>query len=70
MAEHAEGILSEDASRTPLPWWDGTKWTNGTEQFVDSYPSSISFVINLFNHSVSLLFRGQNITFHQAGLRI
>jgi hypothetical protein len=70
VAEHAEGILSQDAIRTPLPWWDGTKWVNGTEQFVYSYPSSIHFVMNLFDQPISMLFHGQNITFNQLGLRI
>ena len=70
VAEHAQGILSQDAIRTPLPWWDGKQWANGTEQFVYSYPSSINFVINLFEQPISILFRGQNITFNQAGLRI
>jgi hypothetical protein len=70
VAEHAEGILSQDAIPTPLPWWDGKQWANGTEQFVYSYPSSIHFVINLFDHPISILFRNQNITFNQAGLRI
>ncbi len=70
VAEHAEGILTQDPVRTPLLWWNGTQWTHGTEQFVYSYPSSIHFIINLFDHPIDVLFRNQNITFNQADLRI
>jgi hypothetical protein len=62
VASHGEGILSQDPVRTALPWWDGTKWQSGTQQFVYSYPSSINFIINQFGHQINVLFRQQNIS--------
>ena len=70
VAEHAQGMLSQDPIRTPLPWWNGETWTNGTQQFVYSYPSSINFIFNLFDGPISILFHGQNVTFNRGGLRI
>ena len=62
IANHAEGILSQDPVRIPLPCWNGTTWTNGSEQFVYSYPSSINFVINQFDNQINVLFRNENIS--------
>jgi outer membrane lipoprotein-sorting protein len=62
VTNHAEGILSEDPVRTPLPWWNGTAWHTGSQQFVYSYRSSINFIINQFGSRVNVLFRNQNIS--------
>ena len=70
IADHAEILLSQDSSRTVLPYWDGTKWVNGTQQFVYSYPPSLHFVINQFAYPLSLLFRNQNITMTGRSVRI
>ena len=33
LANHAQGILSQDPVRTPLPWWNGTMWKNGISDY-------------------------------------
>jgi len=70
IANHAEGILSQDPVRTSLPWWNGTAWVHGTQQFVYSYPSSINFIINQFTNPVNVLFRNQNISMADKSVRI
>ncbi len=62
VANHGEGILSQDPIRTPLPWWNGTAWQSGTQQFVYSYASSINFIFNQFGNQLNVLFRNQNIS--------
>ena len=62
VANHAEGILSQDPVRTPIPRWNGTAWNNGSQQFVFSYPSYINFIINQFGSRIHVLFRNQNIS--------
>jgi hypothetical protein len=71
VAERAAGLLSQDSVRTPLLWWDGKRWENGTQQFVYSYPS-IHFIMNLYNGDgpVSVLYRNHNVTLTGAGLGI
>ena len=70
IAERAEGILSQDFIRTPLPFWDGKKWTNGTQQIAYLYPSSTSFIINSGNAQVNVLFQNQNISIDGKSVQI
>ena len=70
IADHAEVLLSQDSIRTPLPYWNGKQWINGTQQFVYSYPPSIHFVINQFNNPVNVLFHNQNISMTGQSVRI
>ena len=70
IADHAEVILSQNATRMSIPFWDGTQWTNGTQQFVYSYLPSIHFVINQFNRTVAVLFQKQNISIASQSVRI
>jgi beta-galactosidase len=62
VANNAEVMLSQNSTRTPLPWWDGTKWESGTQQYVYSYPPALHFVGNQNSQTVSVLFRDRNIT--------
>ena len=62
IADRAEVLLSQNATRISLPYWDGTQWINGTQQFAYSYLPSTHFVINQMNKTVSILFQNQNIT--------
>jgi len=65
IAEHADGILSQDPVRTPLLWWNGSTWASGTQQYAYSYPSSINFIGNQFSGETTVLFKNQSI--HLAG---
>ena len=56
IADHAEVLLSQDSTRTPLPWWDGTKWESGAQQFVFSYPPALHFVCNQNGGTLAVLF--------------
>ena len=62
VAANAPAILSQDPKRTPLPYWNGSAWTSGTEQFVYSYPPAVNFVINQFDQMLGVLFRNKNIS--------
>jgi hypothetical protein len=70
IADHAEVLLSQDANRTMLPYWNGTTWIDGTQQFVYSYLPSTHFVINQFNNQISVLFQNQNITMSGQSIRV
>jgi beta-galactosidase len=70
VANSAQAILSQNATRGPLPWWDGTKWAIGSDQFMYSYPPSVHFLINRFYNSVNVLFRDKNITMAPFSVRI
>ena len=63
-------ILSQDPTRTPLPYWDGMKWTAGTQQFVYSYPPAVHFICNQFDNPLGVLFRNQNISMTGRSVRI
>ena len=62
IADHAEILLSQDANRTLIPYWNGTTWINSTRQFVYSYPPALHFIINQLNSTVNVLFDNQNIS--------
>jgi hypothetical protein len=70
IADHAEVLLSQDANRTMLPYWNGTTWIDGTQQFVYSYLPSTHFLINQFNNRISVLFQNQNITMSGQSIRV
>ena len=70
IAKYAEGMLSQDPVRTPLPWWNGSSWTNGTQQFAYSYSSSITFVINQFAEQEYVFFHNQNISLAGQSVRV
>ncbi|CAF0798310.1 unnamed protein product [Adineta ricciae] len=70
IADHAEVLLRDYSSRTPLPYWDGAKWSTGTQQFVYSYSSALHFVGNQFDNPLSVLFRNQNISMAAQSVRI
>ena len=70
IATHADVLLSQFASRTALPWWDGKKWTTGFQQFVYSYPPALHFVINQADKPISILFHSENITMASQSVRI
>jgi hypothetical protein len=70
IADRAEVLLSQNSTRVPLPYWDGTQWINGTEQFAYSYLPSTHFVINQFYKSLHVLFHDQNITLPGRSVRI
>jgi hypothetical protein len=70
IADRAEVLLSQDSSRTPLPYWDGEQWRNGTDQFLYSYPPSTHFVINNSEQPLNVLFRNQNISMDGQSIRI
>jgi hypothetical protein len=61
VADHAQGIVSQDPVRTALPWWNGTSWDTGAQQFVYSYPT-INFIFNQFDNQINVLFRNQNLS--------
>lgn len=61
IADRAKDLLSQDANRSVIPYWDGTEWKNGTRQFVFSYQSSTHFVINQNSTAVTVLFQNKTI---------
>jgi hypothetical protein len=69
VADHAQGILSQDPQHTPLPWWNGTSWNSGDQQYAYSYPT-ISFIYNQFGNQVNVLFRNQNISINGQSVSI
>ena len=70
IAEHSDALLGQDPSREPLPYWNGTQWSTGSQQFVYSYASSVHFVVNQFDDRLGVLFRKQNITMAGRSVRI
>ncbi len=70
IADHAEVLLSQDSTRTTIPYWNGTQWINSTQQFVYSYPPSIHFVINQNYNPVNVFFRNQNISMADKSVQI
>jgi hypothetical protein len=70
IADHAEILLSQDSTRTAIPYWNGTQWRNSTQQFVYSYPPSIHFIINQNYNPVNVLFRNQNISMADKSVQI
>ena len=70
IATNAEVMLSQDATRTALPWWNGQTWAPGNQQYVYSYPPALHFVGNQANMPVSTLFRNQNLTLAENSVRI
>jgi hypothetical protein len=70
IADRAEVLLSQNSTRILLPYWDGTQWVNGTQQFAYSYLPSTHFVINQMNKTVSVLFQNQNISMVRRSVRI
>ena len=70
IADHAGVMLGQDPNRTALPWWDGTQWSIGTQQYVYSYPPGIYFVGSQASIPVSILYRNQNLTFPANSIRI
>ncbi len=53
-----------------MPYWEGTHWSNGTEQFAYSYLPSTHFVINQFGKPLNILFHNQNITIADKSIQI
>ena len=71
IANHAEIMLSQDANRIMIPYWNGTSWvTAGTQQFAYSYPPSVHFIINQHNTTINVLFNNQNISLSSRSVRI
>ena len=71
IANHAEIMLSQDANRIVIPYWNGTAWvTAGTQQFAYSYPPSVHFIINQHNTTINVLFNNQNISLSSRSVRI
>ncbi|CAF1158272.1 unnamed protein product [Adineta ricciae] len=70
LADRAEAILSQDSTRSPLPYWNGEKWTVGTQQFSYSYASSIHFVVNQARIQLFVLFNNQNISMPAQSIQI
>ena len=70
IADRAEAILSQNSVRTPLPYWNGKKWSIGTQQFVYSYAPSIHFVISQANNPLFVLFNNQNISMSGQSVQI
>ena len=70
IGNHAEALLSQDANRTAIPYWNGTTWITGHSQFVYSYPPAIDFLCNQLNFTVNVLFRNQNISMAARSVRI
>jgi hypothetical protein len=70
VADHAKILLSQDSVRIPLPWWDGRKWANGTQQFVYSYPPYFHFLSNEFDQPLNVLFLNQSILMPGSSVRI
>jgi len=70
IANHAEVILSQDANRTIIPFWNGTTWVTSNQQFVYSYPPSLHFISNQIKSDVYVLFKNQNISIRARSVRI
>jgi beta-galactosidase len=70
VANSAQAMLSQNATRGQLPWWDGTKWAIGSDQFTYSYPPSVHFLINQFYNPINVLFRNKNITMSAYSVQI
>jgi hypothetical protein len=70
IADRAEVLLSQDSTRTGVPYWNGTAWVNSGHQFVYSYPPSTHFISNQFIFPVNILFRNQNISMDAQSVRI
>ncbi|CAF2383629.1 unnamed protein product [Rotaria sp. Silwood2] len=70
IANYAQVLLSQDSNRTPLPYWDGKKWSTGTQQFVYSYPPSVHFISNQNDNTLGVLFRNTNISMTGHSVRI
>ena len=70
IADHAKILLSQDSVRQPLPWWNGKTWTNGTQQFVYSYPPDIHFLSNGFNQPLNVLFLNRSLSMPAESVRI
>ncbi|CAF1002231.1 unnamed protein product [Rotaria sordida] len=62
ITNYAQVLLSQDSTRTSLPYWDGQKWSIGTEQFVYSYPPSLHFICNQNNNTFGVLFHSTNVS--------
>ena len=62
VASRAEVILSQDPTTAGLPYWNGTAWVIGAQQFLYSYLPTTHFLINQFGQSVTVLFHNQSIS--------
>ena len=63
-------MLSQDPVRTRIPYWDGKKWANGTEQFVYSYAPYFHFISNEFEQPLYVLFFNQSVLMPGESVRI
>jgi hypothetical protein len=70
IADHAKILLSQNSTRTSLPWWNGEKWGTGTQQFVYSYLPALHFVSNRAIIPVHTLFRNISILMPAQSVRI
>jgi len=70
IARYASDILGQNATRIPLPWWNGKYWENGTHQFAYSYLPSIHFVVNQFDSPMMVNFLSRNITLSGSTVQI
>ncbi|CAF0982021.1 unnamed protein product [Didymodactylos carnosus] len=75
IAQHAPTLLSQDIpARTALPYWDGSKWSVGTQQFAYIYgegEAQIVFVINQAIIPLQVLYRDTfNITMTPLSVQI
>ena len=70
IAQYATDILSQNATRIAIPWWDGKQWKIDTHQFAYSYLPSVHFVINELDLPVMVNFHNQNLTLAGESARI
>lgn len=70
IAEHAEVLVSQDANRTLVPWWDGREWRDGAQSFVFSYLPSLHFIGSQLDFDTMVLFRDQNISIARKSMQI
>ena len=70
LADHAQVLVSQDSVRVPVPYWDGSKWANGTQQCVYSYPPSLHFILNQAGSNLFILFNNQNISIARSSVQI
>lgn len=70
IADRANVLLSQDANRTSIPYWDGSKWAIGNQQFVYSYFPTTHFVINQAPSPQTVLFRNETIKMSSQSVRI
>jgi beta-galactosidase len=70
IGNRAAVMLSQNSTRIPIPHWNGTHWSNGTQQFAYTYLLMINFVINQFNETVVVLFHNQNISMAGRSVRV